>query len=129
MSSRMDTPADPPSSGTAAGAERRRTPRADVRITMSGQASSSRVRLANVSEGGCLVYASCLLNAGDTHLLRFKSENGEELRLHARVVHALEVSGDPETACVAGLEFMGDDSALQRAAVDRLLTLSSSSQP
>lgn len=124
----MDTPSDARLTSNAAGAERRRTPRVDVRITMSGQASSSRVRLANVNEGGCLVYASCLLNVGDTHLLRFTTDSGDDVMIRTRVVHIAKMSGDPDTACLAGLEFFGDDSERQQQAIVQLLTLPSASR-
>jgi len=117
----MDPNVNPLSIADAVRADRRRTRRVDVRINLVGQASSSRVLLANVSAGGCLLYASCLLKADETHTLRFKVDpDGEELVIQARVVHAIGVRGHGDIGCVAGMEFT-DHSASQRVAIERLI--------
>jgi hypothetical protein len=111
-----------PATAGATSGERRSTRRLEIRINLAGNVSSSRVRLANISEGGCLVYASSLLNAGDTHVLRFNPD-GEELQVAVRVVHAVRASGIPDAACVAGLEFSAGSDVEQRAAIERLVTV------
>jgi hypothetical protein len=114
-----DVPTD--HSHNAHGAERRRYPRLDVRINLAGQLSSSRIRLVNVSAGGCLVHASHMLTPGDLHILKFRGEpQGQLQSLHTRVVYAAPIGGDPDVACVAGLEF-ADDSALGREATEALV--------
>jgi hypothetical protein len=95
-----------------------------VLISLLGQTAGGRVRLADVSDSGCLVYANCLLRSGDTHTVRFYvALHLGEVTVDARVVYTTRVTGDPETACVAGLEFVGD-SAQQRAAIERLIAAS-----
>jgi hypothetical protein len=110
------------------GPERRQSPRADLRIDMAGQLSSSRVRLANVSSGGCLVYGSCVLNEGDVHVLRFgRDAEGDAHSLTVRVVYAFPVEGQPDAACVAGLAFT-DESLGNRAAIAALVALTEQSE-
>ena len=105
----------------AATAERRTSPRVDVCVEISGYVSSSPVQLVNIGEGGCLVYAGCSLLPGEVQTYRFKtSPDADELAFQARVVHVVGVTGAPGTACVAGLEFVGD-SAQQREAIKKLL--------
>lgn len=109
------------------GAERRRFQRVDVRINMAGQLSSSRVRLVNVSTGGCLVHASHMLEPGEPHVLKFRRDpGGEPLALHTRVVYAAPMAGDPDIVCVAGLEFV-EDSAAAREASEVLVALAADS--
>ena len=123
----MHSPSD--SSPKAAGRERRRFPRVDVRINMAGQLSSSRVRLVNVSQGGCLVHASHMLEPGEQHVLRFTREpGGAPLTVHTRVVYVAPLSGEQDVACVAGLEFT-DDSAAEKAAIQALVVVAERSAP
>ena len=112
-----------PSDSSPAGRDRRRFTRVDVRINMAGQLSSSRVRLVNVSQGGCLVHASHMLEAGELHVLRFTREpGGAPLAVHTRVVYVAPLTGEQDVACVAGLEFM-EDSAAEKAAIEALVAV------
>jgi hypothetical protein len=122
----MHSPNDP--SPNVGGAERRRSPRVDVRIDMAGQLSSCRVRISNVSAGGCLVFASCMLAAGDVHQLRFNtSPDRERVTLQVRVVYAVPVGGDPDVVCAAGLEFTSPEAA-EQTAIDALVALAENAQ-
>ena len=108
----------------ADGPERRREPRFEVLIDILGRAASHRVRLANVSDSGCLVYASGLLVEGVVYTIQFYiAPHFGQARVDARVVHTISVTGDAETICVAGVEFVGE-SAQQRAAIERLIAAS-----
>jgi PilZ domain len=117
---------DPLSPPDAVGPERRCEPRFEVVVRIVGPVAGGRVRVVNVSDSGCLVFASCLLRTGDVHTFRFQvAPYWDQVTFEARAVHTIAVTGDPETACVAGLEFVGD-SPSQRAAVERLIAASAS---
>ena len=103
------------------GAELRREPRYEVLIAVLGRAASHPVKLANVNESGCLVYASCRLFEGVVYTFQFYvAPHFGEVKVDARVVHAEEVTGRPDTVCAAGVEFVGE-SAQQKAAIERLI--------
>lgn len=108
------------------GPEQRREPRFEVLINIQGRAASHRVRLANISDSGCLVYGSGPLIEGVLYTIQFYvAPHLGQVRVEARVVHSTTVTGDVETTCVAGVEFTGD-TAEQRAAIDRLIAASAS---
>jgi hypothetical protein len=107
-------------------AEQRREPRFEVLIDILGRAASHRVRLANISDSGCLVYAGGLLFEGVVYTIQFYvAPHLGPVRVDARVVHSTSVTGDPDTICVAGVEFVGDGPQ-QRAAIERLVAGSTS---
>jgi hypothetical protein len=103
------------------GAEQRREPRFEVLVDIQGRAASHRVRLANISDSGCLVYANGQLFKGVIYTIQFYvAPHLGQVRVDARVVHTIGVTGDTETICVAGVEFVGEG-AEQRAAIERLI--------
>lgn len=121
----MDTVPNADSLSAVSRADRRRTARVDVRINLVGQASSCRVVLVNVSEGGCQLFSSCVLKPGENHTLRFTAlPAADEIVLEARVVHVVGVSGHPDIGCLAGMEFTNSGTR-HRAAIDRLLAVAS----
>ena len=103
--------------------DRRRHPRFEVRVTLPGHASSTSIRLSNVSQGGCLAYAGRTMKADETYVLQFTDTDGHVLSVNARVMHAMGVTGDPETVCAAGLAFVDPNSPNDRLAIGRLLAL------
>ena len=108
------------------GPEQRREPRFDVLVDIQGRAASQRVRLANISDSGCLVYANGRLFEGVIYTFQFYvAPHLGQVRVDARVVHTIGVAGDTETICVAGVEFVGEG-AEQRAAIERLIAASAS---
>ncbi len=103
------------------GPEQRREPRYEVLVNVRGRAASHPVKLANLNESGGLVYASCRLFEGVVYTFQFYvAPHFGQVKVDARVVHAADVSGDPDMVCVAGVEFVGE-SAQQRAAIERLI--------
>ena len=53
------------------GPEQRREPRFEVLVDIQGRAASQRVRLANISDSGCLVYANGQLLEGVIYTFQF----------------------------------------------------------
>ena len=108
------------------GPEQRREPRFEVLINIPGRAASHPVRLANISDNGCLVYCSGPLIEGVVYTIQFYvAPHLGQVRVDARVVHSTSLTDDAETICVAGVEFVGGN-AEQRAAIDRLIAAAAS---
>ena len=122
----METDLDQQSTPHPPGAEQRREPRFEVLVDIKGRAASQRVRLANISDSGCLVYANGRLFEGVIYTFQFYvAPHLGQVRVDARVVHTIGVAGDTETICVAGVEFVVER-AEQRAAIERLIAASAS---
>src|SRR5690242_534577 len=86
----------------AVGPEQRREPRFEVLINIPGRAASHPVRLANISDSGCLVYASGPLIEGVVYTIQFYvAPHLGQVRVDARVVHSTNFTDDAETICVA----------------------------
>jgi hypothetical protein len=112
-----------PRSLEPARADRRCASRLEVGVILGGAAASFPLKLENLSEGGCLVYAGGMLRVGDIHRLHFEGGDGNEIAIYARVVHVVAVGGHPMVVCVAGLAFTWDKYHTQQAAITRLLAL------
>ena len=122
----MQTDLDRSSRPDPLGPEQRREPRFEVLVNIKGRAASNRVRLANISDSGCLVYANGRLLKGVIYTFQFYvAPHFGQVRVDARVVHTIDVTGDTETTCVAGVEFVGAG-AEQASAIERLIAASAS---
>ena len=122
----METDLDRSSTPHPLGPEQRREPRFEVLVDIAGRAASHRVRLANVSDSGCLVYASGPLYTGVIYTIQFYvAPPLGQVRVDARVVHTIAVTGNPKIICVAGVEFVVERPE-QRAAIERLIAASAS---